>query len=160
MGLIAALKSLHILGLVCWCAALIGLPLLLHSHRVARRQRQFTEYRLVTHVGYTAFATPAALIAIAAGTALILLDQVFAPWLLLKLVFVAAMVMVHVWIGHLIQQSGEERRINWWLSPIVGLVLALIFMTAVLVLVLLKPDAELLGGLVPRQLWSPLEVAP
>ncbi len=153
--MIAALKALHVAGLVCWCAALIGLPLLLHRHGGARRQRQFSEYRLVTHIGYIGFATPAALVAIAAGTALILLAEVFEPWLLIKLVFVAGMVMVHVWFGHLIQRSGEERRSEWHGGPLMGLALVVPLIAVVLGLVLLKPAPERLLALIPAQLLVP-----
>ncbi|MDR5651454.1 CopD family protein [Ruixingdingia sedimenti] len=158
--MIAGLKALHIAGLVCWCAALIGLPLLLHRHGGRRTQRGFAEYRLVTHIGYIAFATPAALVTIAAGTALVLLAGVFEPWLLVKLAAVAGMVLVHVWLGHMIQRSGEERRSDWHGGPLAGLALAVPLMALVLGLVLVKPDAGLLARLVPDQFFAPRAVSP
>lgn len=158
--MIAALKALHVAGLTCWCAALIGLPLLLHRHGGARGQRRFIEFRLVTHIGYIGFATPAALIAIAAGTALVLMAQVFEPWMMLKLAAVAGMVLVHVWLGHLIQRSGEERRSEWHRAPLTGLALAVPLIALTLALVLVKPDAASLTALVPAQLLAPREGPP
>lgn len=153
--MIAALKFIHIAGLVCWCGALIALPLLMHGHGGARRQRQFAEYRLVTHIGYIAVATPAALTAIIAGTALIFVAQVYEPWLLAKLAFVAGLVLVHAWFGHMIQRSGEERRSHWPAAPVLGLALVLPLVAIVLTLVLAKPDLRGLQDLIPDQLLAP-----
>ncbi|MEH0070121.1 CopD family protein [Pannonibacter sp. Pt2-lr] len=115
--MIAGLKFLHIAGLASWSAALLAMPLLMRAHGSADNQRQYARFRLITHIGYIGFATPAALITIIAGTGLIFAAGVFEPWLLLKLSFVAAMVLVHAWIGHLIQRSGEERRSHWRAAP-------------------------------------------
>lgn len=153
--MIAAVKALHIAGLVAWCAALIALPLLLHLHGHARRQRQFIAFRLITHVGYTAIATPAAVVAVAAGTALIFLARVYEPWLLAKLALVAAMVLVHVWLGHLIGRSGEVGRPVLRPPPILALVLTLPLIAAVLMLVLAKPDLRPLEGWLPAWAQEP-----
>ncbi|WP_283179566.1 CopD family protein [Gemmobacter sp. 24YEA27] len=153
--MIAALKFLHVAALACWCASLIALPLLMKAHGRAQNQRQYAHFRLVTHIGYIAFATPAALVTIIAGTALIFAAQVFAPWLLVKLAFVAAMVLVHVWFGHLIQRSGEEKRSHWQAAPLTGLLLVLPLIAVVLALVLGKPDLTPLRGLIPDQFLAP-----
>jgi putative membrane protein len=158
--MIAALKFLHVAGLICWCAALIALPLLLHGRGGVRRQGPYDRYRLLTHIGYIGFATPAALLTVAAGTALIFAARVFEPWLIVKLGFVAAMVMVHIWFGHLIQRSGEERRIRWQSAPLTGLVIVLPLMGAVLGLVLAKPATGPLRDLIPAQLLSPRVATP
>lgn len=153
--MIPALKFLHIAALACWCAALIALPLLMRAHGGAMSQRQYARFRLITHIGYIGFATPAAVVTIMAGTGLIFAAQVFEAWLLVKLAFVAAMVMVHVWFGHLIQRSGEERRSHWHIAPLAGLVLLLPLIAAVLALVLGKPDLAPIRALIPDQFLSP-----
>ncbi|MGE4340295.1 MAG: CopD family protein [Pigmentiphaga sp.] len=153
--MIAALKFLHIVGLAFWCAALIALPLLLHLYGGARRERQFIEFRLLTHIGYIALATPAALLAISAGTALIFLERVFEPWLFVKLAFVAAMALIHMWFGHLIQRSGEERKSNWMPGPVVGLLLVAPLIATVLWLVLAKPAPQMFETLIPHFLLVP-----
>ncbi|RRH72770.1 CopD family protein [Falsigemmobacter faecalis] len=153
--MIAALKFLHIAGLICWCAALIALPLLLQGHGAARGQRQYDRFRLLTHIGYIGFATPAALVTVAAGTALIFAAGIFEPWLIIKLGFVAAMVMIHIWFGHMIQRSGEERRSRWRAAPLAGLVVVMPLMAVVLGLVLLKPAPGPFRDLIPAQFLSP-----
>lgn len=153
--MIAALKFVHIAALVSWCAALIALPLLMVSYTQARGPRDYARFRLLTHMGYIGFATPAALIAIAAGGGLIFAAEVFAPWFLLKLAFVAGMVLVHSWLGHLIQRSGETRSTPWRGWPLIGLALVLPMMLTALALVLLKPDLGPLRDLLPDQFLSP-----
>lgn len=145
--MIALLKTLHIAGLVVWCAGLLALPLLLGLYRSimvhpapADVLHNYTRFRRLTHLTYTAVATPAAIVAIAAGTGLIFAAQVFEIWLLLKLACVAGMVLAHAWLGHLIVQSGE-RSLAWRMPrPGMSLVLAVPCMLGVLWLVLVKPE--------------------
>ncbi|MFV3077073.1 CopD family protein [Niveispirillum fermenti] len=153
--MIAAVKFLHIAGLLSWCAALITLPVLLHVHGRARGAREFVEFRLITHIGYAYIATPAALVAIAAGTVLMFLAETFAPWFLAKLAFVAGMVLIHAWFGHLIQRSGEERRAHRGKRPLAGLFIVLPLILAVLFLVLAKPDLDGLRKSMPGWLLVP-----
>jgi protoporphyrinogen IX oxidase len=152
---IAALKFLHIAALLCWCAALVGLPLLLNHYRGARIQSRFTEFRLITHYGYIAFASPAAVIAIGAGTALIFVADIRDEWLLVKLAFVAGMALVHAWLGHLILQSGERRGEYRMPPPLIALALVLPQMAVVFWLVLAKPDLSFLAGLLPQIALEP-----
>jgi protoporphyrinogen IX oxidase len=152
---IAALKFLHIAALLCWCAALVGLPLLLNHYRGARIQTRFTEFRLITHYGYVAFASPAAVIAIGAGTALILVTEIQQEWLLLKLVFVAGMALVHAWLGNLILQSGERKASYKMPPPLIALALVLPQMAVVFWLVLAKPDLSWMAELLPQALLEP-----
>lgn len=153
--MIAALKFVHVAALVCWCAALVALPLLMRAHGASGNSRDFVRFRLITHLGYIAVATPAALLTVMAGSGLIFAAQVFAPWLLVKLAFVAAMVLVHVWLGHLIQRSGEEQRTHWRAAPLAALCLVLPLMAVVLALVLGKPDLAPLRAMIPDQFLSP-----
>ena len=163
--MIAALKAIHIAAMLCWCAALIALPLLLLSYGRARRQRHYTEFRLLTHYGYVGFASPAAVIAVAAGTALIFAAQVFDVWFAAKLAFVSAMALIHALSGHMIETSGEAQarkpgrgpypqRNKPMVLPLIALTGGLICIGAVLWLVLAKPDLE---GLLPPMLHAPLE---
>lgn len=159
----AAIKLLHIAALVVWCAGLITLPLLLglHRHIAAHPSPQGVQYnyqrfRKLSHVTYTAIATPAAVVAIAAGTALIFVAQVFEVWLLLKLGCVAGMTLAHAWLGHLIVQSGE-RDLSWRMPwPGLALVVALPCMLGVLWLVLAKPDLGRWVQLAPAWMAEPL----
>lgn len=153
--MIALLKFLHIAALLCWCAALIALPLLLSHYRDARVQSRFTEFRLVTHTGYIGFATPAAVIAIVAGTVLIFVADVRAEWLWVKLIFVCGMALVHAWIGHLVLRSGEEEGRYRMPPPLIAIALVVPQIAVVLWLVLAKPDLTWIPGLLPDMLLEP-----
>ncbi|MBO1077155.1 CopD family protein (plasmid) [Roseomonas marmotae] len=137
--MITALKFLHIAALSVWCAGLIGLPLLLARHGPSDRQLDFSRRRLVTHNAYVRLITPAAVIAIAAGTALIFLRGVFVPWMFVKLVAVGVLVAIHAWLGHVTLQVGEQQ--GHYDAPAGGPLVAasLLAMTAILLLVLGKP---------------------
>ncbi|HEV7417203.1 CopD family protein [Tianweitania sediminis] len=133
-------KALHIAGLSIWCAGLIALPLMLRHHDPAVSPEDYRIIRSGTHLTYTMVVTPAAVIAVIAGTWLIFLREVFVPWLFAKLFFVALLVVIHVWIGHSIvriaEEPGEHRPPNPYL-PLTGILLCAL---PILLLVLSKPD--------------------
>lgn len=163
--MIAALKFLHIAAMLVWCAGLIALPLLLIGYGGARRQSRYSEFRMLTHYGYVAFVTPAAVIAVVAGTGLIFAAEVFDLWFVAKLAFVSLMALVHAWIGHLIEQSGLQRRGAMvggersrgyaMPSPVIALGVGIPAMIAVLWLVLAKPDLDWVADLLPRFMLKP-----
>ncbi|WP_419898225.1 CopD family protein [Roseomonas sp. USHLN139] len=137
--MIAALKFLHIAALSLWCAGLVGLPLLLARHGPEDAQAEFTRRRLLTHNAYVRLVTPAAVVAVAAGTALVFLRGVFVPWMFAKLAAVGLLVLIHAWLGHVTLQAGEQR--GEYDAPSGGplVAAALLCMTAILFLVLAKP---------------------
>lgn len=161
--MIASLKFLHLAALLCWCAALIALPVLMTRYsgfgqsdwKGGKHQTRYSEFRLITHYGYIGFATPAAIIAIAAGTGLIFATGVFDLWLVAKLALVAGMALVHAWIGHLVVVSAEDRGLHKMPSPLIALALALPLMAGVLWLVLAKPDLEWVTDWMPSVMLSP-----
>lgn len=162
--MIATLKFLHIGTMLAWCASLVALPVLLsaygqswrHPHAAAgQAQARFAEFRLITHYGYIGFATPAAILAIASGTALIFAAGVFDLWFAAKLALVCGMVLVHTWIGDMILTSGEKRGRAWLPWPLTALSIGIALMAAVLWLVLAKPDLRFLTGWMPGFMLSP-----
>ena len=149
---IAIVKGLHIAGIVLWSAGLIALPLLLAQHDSEHGQREYQRVRRFTHYGYTRLLTPAATIAVAAGTALLFLRSVFVPWMFGKLVLVGALVVLHAWIGNLVVRMGEHNN-ERQPSPATPLVIAgLVLMLGILMLVLAKPA---LNPRLPEWLLSP-----
>jgi uncharacterized membrane protein len=152
---IALLKAAHLAALLVWCAALLALPPLLRRHPVGTGQLDFARFRRATHYGYVGVATPAAVLAIAAGTALLFLRGAFEPWFYAKLVSVGGLVVAHAWIGHLIVRTAERpRRVEapaaWPL--LLGIAAAI---GATLALVLAKP--VLPEALLPARLLEPLD---
>lgn len=151
--MIAAIKLLHIAALSIWCAGLVGLPLLLARHEESDDQEDYARLRLLTHQAYIRVVTPAAVIAIALGTALIFLRSVFVPWMFAKLVLVGALVLLHGWIGHVTVNVGESRGGYAPQRAWPFLTVALAAMLVILMLVLGKPMLN--EGLVPNWLVEP-----
>ncbi len=161
---ITLLKALHIMALLLWMAGLLSLPLMLAKHEEGEHQFRYAKIRKFTHYSYTRLVTPAAVIAIAAGTPLIFLRGIFVPWLFAKLVLVAALVALHAYVGHIVlkmgEESGEQPAPPAW-PVMTGLGLLIL---GILVLVLLKPalDAYQLPELLHQPLgrYLPLDEVP
>lgn len=156
--MIAALKAAHIIALSIWCAGLILLPIVLHIYGRRpenRTQAGFAELRWLSHYGYTAVVTPAAVLAVTFGTILIFALEVLDAWMLAKLIAVSGMVLVHAWMGHVIVQAGEGQ--GAYRTPMAGLsLLALVpLIGVVLWLVLAKPALDDLIALLPSFLQEP-----
>lgn len=138
--LVPYLKALHIGGLLVWCAGLFALPSMLAWHDPAIGQADFRRIRRATHYAYTLAVTPAAVIAVIAGTWLILIGEVYEPWLYLKLFFVAHLVAFHGWVGHTIVAVAETAGSHRPPSPAWPSLVLLVTVLAILSLVLGKPD--------------------
>lgn len=136
------LKALHVAALLLWCAGLFALPLMLARHDPAIGQADYSRIRLASHYGYVGLVTPAALIAIAAGTLLIFLRDVFVVWMFAKLVFVALLIGFHAWVGHTIVAVAETEGEHQTPEPLVPLLLLILLILAILILVLAKPALE------------------
>ena len=157
--MIALTKALHIAALALWCGGLLALPVILHAYGrrpEAHSQAGFAEFRLLAHRAYTRLVTPAAVVAIAAGTLLIFLEGLRDGWLMAKLAAVAAMVLIHAWIGHLIAMTGEGAGRYRLPSPLPAFGGLVVLMGAVLWLVLAKPDLAHLVDQLPLWLRQPL----
>lgn len=160
--MIAALKFVHIAAIAVWCAGLVALPVIMQIYgrpEAMRSQARYAEFRLLAHRGYTRMVTPAAVVAIAAGSVLVILLRLVDPWMLAKLAAVSGMVLVHAWLGHLVAQSGDhaaELGAGWRMPPpVIALVLGPPLMAAVLWLVLAKPDLSGLIEYLPEMLREP-----
>lgn len=136
--MLIALKSLHIVAIAVWAGGLIALPALLRrdselpSRAVVVRLHHFSRF------AYDALISPAAVLAIATGTALIF----FVPaqdWLFLKLAAVAAMAGIHMLVGRVLDQleSPDARPTVWRRTAL--LAGACLTTITVLVMVLARP---------------------
>ena len=136
------IKAIHIGALCLWCGGLLALPMMLARHEQGVSSE---DYRLIvraTHHTYTLCVTPAAVIAVIAGTWLIFLREVFVPWLYAKLAFVALLVLVHAWVGHMVALVAEAPAEHKPPRPLFPTLAAGAPMIAILVLVLAKPALE------------------
>ncbi|MEN5117636.1 CopD family protein [Luteimonas sp. TWI662] len=102
------LKVLHILAMTVWFSGLFFLPRLF----VARHRREIDAdpafWNPVTNTLFFRVMTPAALVTVVVGGVLI----AFGPsgaWLVLKLVVVAAAVLLHLYFGLLLYELGQDR---------------------------------------------------
>lgn len=139
MPAIPLFKAAHIIGLAVWCGGLLTLPLMLTRHDPAISAQDYRTIRTASHRTYTLLVTPAAVLTVIAGTWLIFLREVYAPWMFAKLAFVAALVMAHGWIGHIVAKVGEEPDEHTPPAPYLPIALVFAPVLMVLTLVLAKP---------------------
>lgn len=137
--IVSIVKGLHIAALILWCAGLVALPLMLGKHRVGEDQADYSRLRLLTHDSYAFIVTPAAVIAIAAGTLLIYLRGMFVPWMFAKLVAVGLLVALHALVGHTVVLMSERRGEYAPPTPLPLIAASIGTMVVVLLLVLAKP---------------------
>ncbi len=107
------IKSLHVIGMVAWFAGLFYLPRLFVYHvdctdEPGRRRFEIMERRL-----YRAIMTPAAVVTVLAGLAL-LVDYAWAAyskagWLHVKLTLVAGLVVYHWLCGRYLANLRDGR---------------------------------------------------
>lgn len=150
--IVSLVKALHIAALILWCAGLVALPLMLAKHRTGEKQADYARLRLLTHDSYAFIVTPAAVVAIAAGTLLIYLRGVFEPWMFAKLVAVGLLVTLHALVGHTVLLMSERRGEYTPPAPIPLTVGSIATMIVVLLLVLSKP---IIPDILPQWLKVP-----
>lgn len=138
--------TLHIIALIFWAAVLLYMPALIAA-RAAHFlpvQEPVNPHESIERFVFTRIATPAALAAIMAGTAVFVLDRTLDAWLIIKLSLVAALTVCHVGVGWLIL------RVERGGTPLVPLCIALalaclLLFGLILWLVLAKPSAGMWG---------------
>jgi protoporphyrinogen IX oxidase len=154
LDLVPHLKALHVGFIAIWVAGLLALPSMLAQHRHVDGQTEFDRLRHATHYGYIWVITPAAALAVASGTLLVFLREVFTVWMFGKLVFVALLVTVHAWVGHTIVLVAETKGRHAPPAPLVPALALGVAVVGVLALVLAKPELEELP--MPAWLLQPL----
>ena len=103
------LKIVHVSAMVLWFAGLFFLPRLFVARHRGERDAAVGYFNATANTLYFRMATPAALVAVATGMALI----AFGPrgaWLVMKLAVVAAAVLLHLYIGLMLYELGQGRR--------------------------------------------------
>lgn len=162
LSTIPIFKVVHIAALLIWCGGLLVLPLMLAHQTPTVAAHEYIVLRRMTHITYTMCVTPAAVIAVIAGTWLIFLREVFVPWFYAKLACVALLVAVHAWIGHTLAQISEQPREYRPPGAILPIIAALLPVIAILILVLSKPGFEWLEFpewlIAPRDGQLPFEI--
>ncbi|WP_420225044.1 CopD family protein [Pigmentiphaga litoralis] len=141
------IKALHIAALVIWCGGLFYLPGMFMLHPRASDRADFHRLRMLTRFTFAFIVSPAAVIAIISGTALVHYRHASGEWLMWKLLFVCLMVFFHLYCGGLVARLGRERNAHGrsWSAALLAVPSLLI--PLVLWMVLGKPT--LLSGILP-----------
>lgn len=138
--MMAGLMFLHVAALAIWCAALLYLPVVFSVNQGLRRNAAI-RIRIMSRLAFIGVASPAAVLAILSGTALVYFTQASGSWLAAKLLLVSLMAAFHVYCGRTLSSLGHEghhkrrqRSAGRW-----PLAVPLLLIPAVLWLVLAKP---------------------
>ena len=132
-------KSLHIIFMVTWFAGLFYLPRLFVYHALTHDREGNDRFKVMERKLFYGIMTPGAVLTIATGLWLWIGWGFSGGWLHAKLLFVAILIIYHIWCGKLLADFREERNCHghvWyrWFNefPVVILV-------AVVFLVVMKP---------------------
>lgn len=130
--------TLHIAALLIWCATLLYLPPLIAGNYSGAMtvDREWQHHNSIARFMFTHVATPAALLAIIAGTIVFLINRTIESWLIAKLTLVTGLVIGHTLTGVLIlrvERAGDGW-LAWrcWLLEIVMAILMLLIIWIVL----------------------------
>jgi uncharacterized membrane protein len=136
------LKFVHIATISIWSAGLVVLPYLFWQRRLLAAGSELDRLHRITRFVFVAMASPAAVVAIGTGTALIFTQGTFREWFTLKMVLVGMMVMLHVVAGLVAMRvfSPEGRFGARSTTLLTGLYLTLI--VAIVWVVLAKPEID------------------
>ncbi len=139
------LLVIHISAMLFWCAALLYLPTVIAASASVQLHDlgSHTEGEdAVARYVYTRFASPAAVVAVGAGTLIFLPDYPVDVWLVVKLTLVALLVVCHVFVGALVIRAEENKSVQPWCWIMILVMGSL--MLSIILLVLSKPSAETL----------------
>jgi putative membrane protein len=133
------LKVLHVGGLVVWAGLLFYMPALFAAHIRPMDTPEFHRLRTISRLTYVGIASPAAVVTIISGTALVVVTRVEDAWLVLKLGIVFLLLIYHIYCGTVLSRlavrpTPRKRGTLLGLMIVPGLLLPV-----VLVLALDKP---------------------
>ncbi len=141
----AWLKALHITFLILWSVGLLYMPALFAAYASVRDREERKRMRIITRFTFIVIASPAAVLAIITGTALVYATAIQGSWLPAKLAVVALMGFFHVYCGQRVVTLETGRDIERRSFHIALVIVPFTLISTVLWLVLAKPA-----------LWTPL----
>lgn len=106
------LLLLHISAVVCWCGSLLYLPALIAGVAAQSTIIERERHLVVAIMVFSRLATPAALIAIASGTAIFIRGDITDVWLIFKLTLVSILVLCHALGGWLMLRTQNAPHKN------------------------------------------------
>jgi len=144
MDVTAWVMMAHIVTLGTWGAALLILAGLYATSPMAEERAATHRHALMCRYVFVMLGSPAAVLAIINGSALLALRGVEGSWLLAKLAVVALLALYHSYCGHLLhqQENGPLPAMPGWKPPLLILI-PVLFISTILILVLAKPHVVL-----------------
>ena len=133
------LLALHIMTFLFWLAALLYIPALVAANKTDYLNPPEGRGSMARFI-YTAIASPAALFAIAAGTAIFMVRDITDFWLMGKLLLVAGLVILHGLTGLFLLRMDRfnEKAVRRICALLAGS--AILLIVAIIVIVLSKPQ--------------------
>lgn len=164
-----SLKLIHIAMIAVWVGGLLAMPYLIwqrHGLLAARGRTEVNRLHRSVRLLHIGLVSPAAVIAVISGTALIFLQETYGPWFLVKLVFVGVLVLAHNVANRALRRvfaddalredeqcSTDHASFSGGQALALGVMIA-VGSTGVLVAVLGKPGLDL-TPLLPPGMWQP-----
>jgi len=143
--MIAWLKSVHIAAMMVWCGGLLLLPSIYRQRDQLEDKESLHDLHRFTRALFINVTSPAAFVAVAAGTALIFMRDAFTVWMMFKLSAVGALVALHVRLGYVILHLFDPgSRYACW-RQVASTTATLVVILTILWLVLAKPEIGLAG---------------
>lgn len=133
------LLTLHIAFLLLWSGTLLYFPQLLAQQASAKDHEDRQRSLRIQHTLYAFVMTPAGLLTILFGIALLFVRGFSGAWLPVKLSLVLVMVFFHVSCGNLMEELKEEGPVHsiWFYRML--FVIPILLIPAVVALVVQKP---------------------
>jgi protoporphyrinogen IX oxidase len=135
-------KSLHIIGIVSWFAAIFYLPRLFVYHAMATDTVSIERFKVMERKLYRAIMWPSAVITVGSGIALLVLawpTLAAAGWLHVKLVLVLALFGYHLYCGRLLVAFARDANVHSHRFYRVLNELPVLVLIAIVVLAVVKP---------------------
>ncbi len=117
-----ALKLLHLSAVIVWSGGLLYLTGLLAALRVPAAGAHGVLPQGLSRLLFTRVVTPAALVAIASGSVIFLVNGPHAAWLVVKLFAVGGLVLAHGGCGMLVLRAERGEAGGPWSRAIAALV--------------------------------------
>jgi len=134
------IKSLHIIFVITWMAAIFYLPRLFVYHAMSEDQVSKDRFKIMERKLYRGIMTPSMVLALVFGSWLVYLVPGYLQmgWLHAKLTFVIGLVVYHFWCGKILNDFKDDSNLKnhvWfrWFNEV-----PVIALFAIVILVVVK----------------------
>ena len=132
------IKSLHIIAIICWMAAIFYLPRLFVYHAMAEDQTSKDRFKIMERKLLKGIMTPAMIASLFFGGWLLSFGLT-GDWLMTKLALVALMIVYHFWCASTVKKLANDdikhgHVFYRWLNEA-----PVVLMIGIVILVVVKP---------------------